>query len=552
MRSIHIGSKHTRRTYEHQYTREHSYKSYVVYPVLAPFVFIGNRIEGEFMPHKVLTSLLFVLLLIVRAPSWLSAATVTLNPGDNIQAAITANPAGTTFKLNPGRYPFQTVRPKDGNTFQGSGRTTTILTGARTLTGWTQSGSTWFVTGQTQEGWVNFNDQCADGHPRCGYPEELWINNVWKKHVDSVGAVTTGTWFFDYAADRIYVGDDPTGQAVETSVTTHAFVGGGANVTIRDLTVEKYATPTQAGAVHSWNGATPLSGWVISNCDIRQNHGNGVTVGQRTRVANGFIHHNGNLGIGGGDNLTNVEIEGNEISFNNVSQFDAGWQGGGVKLAAGVTGTVWRNNHVHDNYGPGLWCDYCGAGQLYEGNRVEQNVSMGIFHEVSADAVIRNNIVRWNGHSRIGWLYDAQILISSSWNVEVYGNKVQVSRAGGNAITIIDQGRPGGSPVKNNYIHDNLIIHDGDVGLSGAATDRSSSPIFTGNNRFVRNTYCVPSLTRSFWTWGTNKTWPEWQAIPADADGALGPNQHCLTLDPPTRLHILLTRTLIAKAPVVP
>ena len=61
----------------------------------------------------------------------------TLNPGDSIQAATTANPAGTTFTLNPGVYTLSSsIVPKSGNSYLGvSGA---ILDG----TGWVTTDST--------------------------------------------------------------------------------------------------------------------------------------------------------------------------------------------------------------------------------------------------------------------------------------------------------------------------------------------------------------------------------------------------------------------------
>jgi parallel beta-helix repeat protein len=495
--------------------------------------------------HKIPINVLLALVLMLVVPVGLSAADVILNPGDDIQAAVKKNPAGTTFVLNAGTYRLQKVVPKNGNIFQGRGRNTTILTGAKVLTGWTHSGSTWYVTGQTQQGHVTDKAECEPGYPRCDYPEGLWIDNVWKLHVAKPADVGPGKWFFDYAADRISIGDDPTGHTVETSVTDFAFVAGGVNVKIRDITIEKYATASQRGAVHSRDqfSEAPVSGWVIDNCEIRQSHGNGVHVANNTQVLNSNIHHNGNLGIGGGAPVTNTLIQGNEISFNNVEHFNIGWQSGGVKLADGVMNTTFRNNYVHDNYGVGLWCDHCSTGQVYEGNRVENNYSQGIFHEVSADAIIRNNTVRWNGHERTGWLYDAQIMLSSSWNVEVYGNTVQVSATEGNAITIVDQDREDGSPVTNNYIHDNLVIHDGTVGLSGADADYNPSPILTDRNRFVHNTYCVPNLSGRFWNWGDEKTWAQWQSVAEDAAGAVVLTQNCpsAVLPAPTKQRIFET-----------
>ena len=52
---------------------------------------------------------------------------------------------------------------------------------------------------------------------------------------------------------------------------------------------------------------------------------------------------------------------------------------------------------MHDNDGPGLWCDIECRNVVYENNLVENNQHIGIFHEISFKAVIRNNVVRHNG-----------------------------------------------------------------------------------------------------------------------------------------------------------
>src|SRR5690606_14643000 len=117
------------------------------------------------------------------------------------------------------------------------------------------------------------------------------------------------------------------------------------------------------------------------------------------RVRNNQVLEQGQLGIGGvGDN---VLIAGNEVAWNNTAGFRWGWEAGGSKFAR-THDLVVRNNHVHDNNGPGLWTDIANTRTLYEGNRVEDNTGPGIFHEISYDAVIRNNTVRRNARGITG------------------------------------------------------------------------------------------------------------------------------------------------------
>ena len=76
------------------------------------------------------------------------------------------------------------------------------------------------------------------------------------------------------------------------------------------------------------------------------------------------------------------------------------------------------------------------------GNRVEDNVRMGILHEISYAIVIRNNTVRRNGFGLSSWVWGAGIVISSSSNAEVYGNIVE-DNAGG--IVGVQQNRGSGA-----------------------------------------------------------------------------------------------------------
>ena len=114
-------------------------------------------------------------------------------------------------------------------------------------------------------------EACVTAYPRCGYPEDLFIDNVPLQHVDSLSAVGPGKWYFDYAADKIYFADDPQGRTVETSVTATAFAGYARDVTIRGLIIEKYATPSPRGAIDGG-----YSGWLVENNEVRWNHHAGV------------------------------------------------------------------------------------------------------------------------------------------------------------------------------------------------------------------------------------------------------------------------------------
>ena len=146
----------------------------------------------------------------VSGPAPAAAQSVEIWPWQNIQQVVNGWPAGTTFYLKAGVHRMQTITPRSGDRF--IGEPGTVLSGARQLTSFGRSGAYWFASGQTQQG-PRPGAKCDPGYPRCGYPEDLYFDGQPLRHVDNLGAVGPGTFFFDYNADRIYFYDDPTNRA---------------------------------------------------------------------------------------------------------------------------------------------------------------------------------------------------------------------------------------------------------------------------------------------------------------------------------------------------
>jgi nitrous oxidase accessory protein NosD len=292
-----------------------------------------------------------------------------------------------------------------------------------------------------------------------------------------------------------------------------------SDVHIRGLVIQHYAPPPQMGAVRAGGHEVDDNavGWTVEDCEIRYNATGGIRLGHRMRVLRNRVHHNGQIGVTGiGDS---VLVEGNEIAHNNPGRaHDPGFEAGGTKFVQ-TRGLVVRGNFVHHNTGPGLWTDVHNVGALYEGNRVEDNAGMGIFHEVSYRAVIRDNVVLRNGFGSAGWVYGAGIMIASSGDVEVYGNTVADNH---NGITAAQQDRGSGPlgphVVENVYVHDNVIRMAG--GRTGVAQDVGDASVFTARNiRFENNRYQLGDAERYFeWADG-QRTEGEWRAYGHDATG---------------------------------
>jgi hypothetical protein len=438
--------------------------------------------------------------------------------GATIQALVAKAAPGATFCIAPGLYRAQLIVPKDRQVF--IGQPGAILNGAELVADMRQSGPFW-VTATPRPGHRAFGT-CLTSRPRCNDPVRFFLDGQPLEPVAELASLRPGTVFDDPATGLSYLADDPRGRTLERTLQPYAFRNDGARgVTVKGLIVEKYATPAQQGAIFGDENPRATA-WLIEDNEVRFNSGAGIATGDKSIVRGNKVHHNGQLGIS--PNGADVVIESNEIYENNIYGFDAGWEAGGVK-AGDVARLTLRGNHVHDNYGSGLWCDVDCRSVLIEGNLVERNSDAGIFYEISFDAIIRDNIVRLNGTGRGGqqgslWVWGAGIQIAASERVQVYGNTVTVSK-GSTGIMLVDQGRerldqPPASAghakalyrTVGNAVHDNKVIYEGPTGLSGGASDvATASPNFgiieTGDNLFDRNTYVLQQATEAaLFIWG--------------------------------------------------
>lgn len=467
------------------------------------------------------------------------AGSVSVAAGTNFnQALIDAHPAGTVFWLASGYHrPAAEVNgamiaPKANMEFHGApgaivSGSVVIATGS-----WTSDGAGhWYATGQTQRGVDSIEFYVGPTSPadwpRAFKAESVWIDNVAQKHQAALVDVGAGEWFFDYAANRIYIGTDPAGKVVEVAMADQAFYGGGSNVKIRNLIVEKYMNAYQAPAVEG----VGQTGWQVIDSTIRWTHGMGLKVNSGGLASNCQVQGHGNLGIGGGGTFT---VEYCEVFDNNAMRVKSGDDAGSKFVFS--TGAQIHDNWFHDNNGVGLWADINNTNPQYTWNLCERNEAIGIFHEINFGGLIADNLSRGNGLNYGNFSpAGGGILVGTSTDTEVTRNSVVDNRGGG--IWGTRDPRAGtnsfaGWPLwelTNLNVHDNLIVMHS--GLGGG----TSNDICTGiqdykdglgavspaaNNRFQNNTYMVPSPAGNFWYWtGGPRNWASWQSIPQDSTG---------------------------------
>ena len=467
--------------------------------------------------------------------------------GDDIQAAVNDNPDGTTFIIkatdrdgNKGIHRMQQINPKDGNSFIGEDGA--IMSGSDLLTSWETDGTHWFhkATGQSSR---IINGDCEGydtfGTGPCTFPEDLYMDDSFMSHVETKGELKSGEFYFDYDESKVYIKDDPAGHKMEFSSKHFAFgydtgdlENKPQNVTIKNLVIEKYASPAQCGAIGYFR---PADGWIIEDNEVKLNHGVGIKFKGGAVVRNNHIHDNGQMGIGcgdgnpedrpvgdesgwaGGNGGEGSLVEKNEINNNGVLGFNMSWEGGGSKFSQATNLTL-RENNVHHNNGFGLWSDFSYTGLVYENNVVEHNLLAGIHHEISEKAIIRGNKLQENGKEGGNDTRAVQILIVNSSDVEIHNNEVIAGEnLGGIFLNQDNRNREGIQMYTHNVdVHHNKIILMGPSGkgvCGGQASWNRNDFWENGNNLFDYDVYYVDNSSSEHWRWGwdgdpSTEDWP--------------------------------------------
>jgi RNA polymerase sigma factor (sigma-70 family) len=444
---------------------------------------------------------------------------ISIYPGDDIQKIVDANPEGTAFFIKSGVHRMQSVTPKPGDTFEGEKGA--ALNGSVVLSDFAREGRCWVAKNQKQRGQIHGEPE--PDSPGAPFAEDLFFDDRPLKHVRKLEDVAPEKWFFDYDADKIYFADDPAGKRVETSVTRCAFAGQGERVAIRSLLIEKYACPAQMGVIGE---QYPAKSWSVEDCEIRLNHGTGITLTGGWTVRRCNIHHNGQKGIGGDG--SNVVIEDNEIAYNNYAHFSPGWEAGGSKFAD-TTGLLLKKNRVHHNRGPGLLIQTGNVDPICEGNSCYENLGPGIMLDRGYGGIVRNNVLTDNNRGISDWLWGSQLLIRSTSRVEVTENIVEASMEGGDGIGLIQQnmgaGKQGAYLLADINVHHNEItFRNAQNGASGLECDFNIDEVLRANLRFDFNRYHVPDLKTKHWTWCGGKDWQEFRALGREAHGFIDTN----------------------------
>ncbi len=458
-------------------------------------------------------------------PPPLACAGTIVQPGvDTLQPAISAAATGATLCLQTGTYRLSSPAiPKQGQQIVGT--TGTIISGAKIISGFAPSGAFYVAPGFLPSTQPPDAGVCTV--VGCGALQDVFLDGAQLGRVLSLTALATGKFYADYAANKIYVFDNPAGKLVEQGFATAAIAGTATGVGLKGLIVQMTANQAQHGGIDC-QGA---SGWVMDHLEVRFAHGVGIECDSFT-LTNSRVHHNGQMGVGG--HGVGIVVDATEIDHNNVAGYNYGWEAGATKFANSTSGGKVTNSNVHDNNGMGLWCDINCYDWTFSNNTVRNNPAGGIFIEISDKVIVSGNTLSGNGPATPNGFYLAgDITISATPHAEVFGNtSTSVVGIGGlqqnrtDTCTYAGSANypdgtavcPGGSHrLTDLYVHDNMVApaSGAQTMLAGISADNGDMSVYDINiNCFLKNTY-TPRPSGSFYTWNNNgfMTLAQWQAL---------------------------------------
>jgi parallel beta-helix repeat protein len=364
--------------------------------------------------------------------------------------------------------------------------------------------------------------QCEDNKANiCYLREQVFLDDLHLTRVASRDQVAAGTFYADYAANAVYLGDNPRGRSVEMSKTPTAIESTANGVTVRGLTIEHFATDPQGGAV------VLGLGWHVVANELRWNHAVGAMLvnADGAVLEKNLIHHNGQLGVGQYSTLRGT-IAANQVSDNNTDGFwIADWESGGIKTTWSNGGAV-TGNLIEDNRGVGLWSDAYDDSRTFGNNQILDNAADGIRYEIGRNGVIEDNVISGNGFGtgrgsgRSLW-DGGGINVNTSSNVQVRDNVVADNV---NGISIQSRTR-GSGPWGRNVLRD-VVVSSNKVTMRGGTTatgmvQKAGAAIPAGEVTLDGNTYILDSLTAErFQKAGQWYTAQQWRRTGQDTSSA--------------------------------
>jgi len=468
--------------------------------------FSFNNIGHSSRVGLILVSLIFVL---GFAP-WTHGATYYVDSGNgidtnagteqlplkSISAALSKAYAGDTILINSGTY-RETIQFIRGGSdashpivLQAISGSNVQIKGSDLVTGWVKhNGSIW-----KKPNWnVNSQQVFVDGTPL----QQIGVSSPFNTQTSNgdpllpaigigLSSMLPGSFWYDMGEATLYVwladGSDPRSHEIEASVRDQIIPAADLVdyiylIGLRFAHSNQTARGSSLGMVNVWGDS-----WFVSDCQFNYGDFAGIhLIGNNHKILRNTFNYNGAVGINinGSDAAhnwepyqgrppQNIQLEGNETSYNNYRNFLYNWHAGGIKAIPSCNAVLVSQHKAVANNGHGIWFD-TSCMNITINRCIVKNNKAGIFYEISDDAMISNNLVVGNA--------EQGIYIAASSGSKVFNNTVYKNWAG-----IVIHGLPRAehpslenNTIRNNIISENdlvdLVLYSGSLPSAGNTTD---------------------------------------------------------------------------------
>jgi hypothetical protein len=345
------------------------------------------------------------------------------SPFADLADAILAAPSGATIVLRAGSYHGSFILPKHKRlTVQPYPGEEVWLDGSRIVEGWDKTANAWVKSGWdvrfdssptysrgkpdgTAPGWQFVNPD----YPMAAHPDQVWIDDTAQKQVASLKKLVAGSFYVDYDAEKLYLGSDPGGAVVRASDTVKAITISGNGDVVRGIGIRRFSPSVpDIGAV-----AISGEGVRLEKVTIIDSATTGLAIfSSNVSIVDVTISRSGMLGAQA-STADGLVASGLLVTDNNTEHFNRAPVSGGFKIHksrdVSVTGSAFLRNR-----GNGLWFDESVYDMTVVTNDIVDSVGNGLVIELSAKALVADNIIVRSEKDGI--------LVSDSGHVEIWNN----------------------------------------------------------------------------------------------------------------------------------
>jgi parallel beta-helix repeat protein len=372
--------------------------------------------------------------------------------------------AGDTVAVRPGVYAEQVTVPRSGApgfdlTFTATGPGV-VIKGTRDVT----DATTWSPTGTAA--W-------SRSYTPPSAPTQVWLDETKLSAAASATSTTTGTYFYDSLAKRLYVdvgGTNPgTGHSVEAGAQTYAFKVWNEDYVV----IDGFTSDGQNNASVSLQNDTAVS---VRNMTLTRSGGYGISADTVSGSTFSGDSVSGSTSVG----IRCLTCTGLTIS-GNVSH-DNGFHGISLQGSSGNTisgNTAYGNVRPNVRSANGIDVELASNNNTVEANTTYSNQDSGIqVYSGSTGNVVRRNVTRGNG--------DHGIDVLSSPGNTVVSNTAYANFKDGVSV----EGTSTNVTLRDNVLVDNgITTNEYDLYLDDAAAAG-----FSSNRDLMWNSTAAPAV----------------------------------------------------------